>query len=170
MNLFKLIVSFIILFPAHNSWGCDCKELGPLKYLRTLSIQNSHLIFLGELLTIDTSTASYSLKIIELFKGEITDSIINGRYYDSCSLVPNGSGKWIIYAKFREDSFIEISSCLASRSDLDPICINCYYIKPPLSYNSTKTEHHKIEIAEFVQKAKQDWKEEVIYLRNLKDK
>jgi hypothetical protein len=126
-----------------------------------ISFSESDLVFLGELIDFDTIDYSYTYRIIEEFKGEFRSSIIKGKYFDSCSKFPREKGKWIVYADFK-NGFIDISQCLASRSEINPICINCYEIPQPVS------SEDNIKISLLKAKALNDWKNEIEILRKLK--
>ena len=167
-NTIKILV--IILFSLSDyALGCDCKDLRPLEKVRQMSINESDIIFLGELIEIDTANYTYSFRIIEKFKGEHNDSIINGKLFGSCSVFPSDRGKWIVYAKVKED-MINISECLASRSEKNPICLNCYQIPSPLSRYSNKKEKKKfiLERDSLRNKAIEDWNNEIEFLRRQK--
>lgn len=152
---------------SNQTFCCGCRDLGPLDSLRAISYNNSDLVFLGELIDFDTTEYSYTFRIIELYKGESKTKLIKGKYFDSCSLFPTEKCKWIVYAIVRENNLINISHCLASRSELQPICIGCYLPPPPLRPNASKLENQKSKELEklFWEKAKNDWIEEIELLR-----
>ncbi len=82
-----------------------------LEKVRQISINESDIIFLGELIDFDTVDCSYSFSIIEKFKGAHKDSIIKGKVFSSCSLFPVDKSKWIVYAKLK-GNIIDMSECL----------------------------------------------------------
>jgi hypothetical protein len=159
--LLILSISFSIQVVA-----CDCKNLGPLDSLRQISFNESDFVFLGELIELDTIDHTYTFRIIESFKGENKDSIIKGKYFDSCSKFPRDKSRWIVYADLREN-LIDINQCLASRSELNPICIFCYEIPPPVSNEIEKKEFEK-EMTSLKNKALEDWTKEIEILRKMK--
>ena len=161
-----------MVFISYQTYCCDCKDLGPLDSLRKISYNNSELVFIGELIDFDTIDYSYTFRIIELFKGESKTKLIKGKYFDSCSQFPSEKCKWIIYANIRENNLINISDCLASRSELHPFCNGCYDPPPPLGLNATKLEIEESEKLEKIiwDKAKNDWIEEIELLNNNKIK
>ena len=170
MKIIKNILILIIVLTSNQAYCCDCKDLGSLDSLRIISYNNSELVFLGELIDFDTTDYSYTFRIIELFKGESKTIIKKGKYFDSCSQFPKDKGKWIIYANYRENDLIDISQCLASRSELNPICIGCYRLPPPLKPNSTGMEKKESneKFNSLREKAKLDWNNEIELLRKEK--
>jgi len=167
MRVIKKILILLIIFISNPAYCCDCKDLGPLESLRLISFKNSELVFLGELIEFDTSDYSFTFQIIEIFKGKSKTKLIKGKSFDSCSQFPTDKSKWIIYANYRESDYIDISNCLASRSELNPICIGCYTIPPPLSSNAMEfeiTESNK-KFNDLLDKAKTDWNTEIELLR-----
>ena len=170
MKYLKNILLIIAISLTNNSFGCDCKDLGPLDSLRQISYVESELVFLGELVEYDTTNFTYSFRIIEQFKGEQRESIIKGKYFDSCSEFPHDNGMWIVYADLRE-GLIDINQCLASRSKANPICINCYELPRPLSTASTEKdkENFENEINRLKTKAQEDWENEIQLLRQMKE-
>lgn len=151
--------------------GCSCKWIKPLDTLRTISYK-SDIVFLGELIKTDTANNSYAFKILELFKGNYKDSVIFGQYFDSCSLLPLDTGKWIVYADIEDNFQINISDCLGSRSEKNPWCTNCYEL--PLPDNHPKSKKYALSfqksMAELKKQAIKDWNEELIILKNLRMK
>ncbi len=172
MRIMKNILISIILLFSHQVYCCDCKELSPLDSLRVISYNHSDIVFLGELIDFDTSDFFYSFNIIELFKGETKSKFITGKYFDSCSQLPTEKCEWIVYANIKDNNIIDINSCLASRSKLRPICINCYDPPQPLMPNTTEYEKGKLKELEriFWETAKNDWIKEIELLRNRKIK
>ncbi len=166
MNRLCQIILLLYLFLATKANGCSCRILTPIDTLRKISYK-SEIIFLGELVNTDTIKKTYTLKILELYKGHYADSIIHGHYYGSCSLIPTDVGKWIIYADFESDNQINISECTGSRSSLNPMCLNCYDLPPPVKHSSRKKEIQEFDEAlkTLHKRAIQDWNEEINILR-----
>ena len=166
------VIFILMLLTSADLYACTCKNLGSLSKLRKLSYDNSEIIFLGNLVGVDSTNNTYAFEIVELFKGQSQSNIIKGKYFDSCSVVPSVKGKWIVYANF-EDGFINIDECLASRSKRNPFCVNCYSIPPPPPEETTL--HTKIRLRkakkflrDLITKMRKDWKEETEILRQLK--
>ena len=166
MKHIRNILITISIFISSQTFGCDCKNLGPLDSLRQISYNESDFVFLGELIEVDTIYFTFTFRIIEKFKGEVRNSIIKGKCFDSCSIFPRDKCLWIIYADTKE-GLIDINQCLASRSEMNPICINCYDIPDPYSNEKEKKEYEK-EIELLKRKAIYDWKNEIEILRQRK--
>jgi len=130
MTFINTILVIFLCSLSDYAFSCDCKVLQSLEKVRQISINESDIIFLGELIEFDTVNFSYSFKIIEMYKGVHKDSIIMGKVFSSCSLFPVDKSKWIVYAKAK-GNLIDISECLASRSEENPICLNCYKMPAP---------------------------------------
>lgn len=160
--------TIILFFTSTDLYSCDCKNIGPIDSLRKIGYEISDIVFLGELVKIDTITFTYTFKIIEQFKGEYTSSIIKGKLFDSCSKFPRDKGKWIIYANIEKEEFINIDQCLGSRSEINPRCVNCYMIPHPLPPNASEKDKNKFEnaIKALKDRAKEDWNNEIDWLRN----
>lgn len=169
MKKTRLILLFCLILSI-EAFGCECKDFGSLDSLRQLSLEISDVVFYGELIDYDTIDLTYKFKIHEIFKGNIQDSLIIGKYHDSCSKFPKDKGKWIVYADLRKTGFIDISQCLISRSEKNPICLNCYEIPEPLNPNAELPELNKADndFFELEKRAKEDWYIELEMLRKEK--
>jgi hypothetical protein len=170
MKLSRLILICITVFVTNKLYGCECNNFGSLDSLRQISYDYSDIVFLGELIDYDTTDYSYTFKIIEVFKG-VSDSIfINGKIFNSCSRIPEDKCKWIVYADFVGSDYIDISQCLASRSELNPAFISCYEIPPPIRSKATENKIKKFneQIEELYRRAKTDWDDEIELLRKRK--
>ena len=167
MRIIKNILITLIIVISNQVYSCDCKDLGPLDSLRIISYNFSDLVFLGELVDIDTMDFSYTFKIIELYKGEIKTELIKGKYFDSCSSFPKEKCKWIVYANIRSTNVIDINGCLASRSELHPFCNGCFTPPRPLRPDATRIEIEKAKQLkkEILENAKKEWFEEIEILR-----
>jgi hypothetical protein len=170
MKKIIFIIQLLLISLPFDSYCCKCKDLGKLDSMREIGYEYSDLVFLGELIEYDTTDHSFTFQIIEIFKGDYDSITIKGGYFSSCSMFPRDKCKWIIYANFEENNLIEVDQCLTSRSEMNPICIGCYEIPPPLSLNPTEKEKKENEIKkqDLIEKAKKDWFEEIEWLRNKK--
>jgi len=168
--MIKNLLVLLTLIISEQTFCCDCKNLKPLDSLRNISYNQSEIVFLGELIDYNTIENSFTFKIIELFKGEIKSIFIKGKSFDSCSTFPMDKCKWIVYANFQESDYISINQCGASRSENNPICINCYEIPGPteLSGKSNEDDEFNKKIKLIKEKAVVDWNEEIILLRSKK--
>ncbi|MBL7849605.1 MAG: hypothetical protein JNN04_01795, partial [Cyclobacteriaceae bacterium] len=71
--------------------------------------------------------------IVELFKGQLADSIISGEYRTSCSGFAE-NGRWIIYVESIDKGLIDFNVCGISRSFDRPewIMVSDYSFPGPL--------------------------------------
>lgn len=68
--------------------ACDCKIIMNLKNAQKHEFERSELIFLGKVIEMNTD-GSYTLEIIELFKGDVEEPTIEGgKMVDYCSHSP----------------------------------------------------------------------------------
>ncbi len=99
------------------------------------------LVFLGEL--IESGEEEYSFLVLEIFKGKPEKKTLKGKYFDSCCMLPRDPGRWIVYADLEENGFLNITFCLPSRSEINPVCIGCYtppYLPSPEYPDSLKID------------------------------
>lgn len=157
-----LLLIVLISLPK-ESLACDCYEISPLDKLRQISFNKSDMVFLGELIETNNVSNIYTFSISEIFKGKPQYSIIKGKYFSSCSSLLRDKGRWIVYADYKEP-FIDISQCLASRSEINPWCVNCYLPPPPYRNEKERIDSEKIA-ALLEKKAQSDWYEEIEILR-----
>ena len=166
MKKYKIIILLISFFSVGKVYSCHCKDLGSLDSLRHISFNNSNIVFLGELQHYDSTNNTFSFKITEVFKGKPTTTIIKGKYFDSCSLIPKDKGRWIIYAEVRENGLISISDCFASRSERKPTDISCYLSPiPPHPDKKTTNQNQENYLKGLKEKALKDWQDEITILR-----
>jgi len=168
MTFINTILVIFLCSLSDYAFSCDCKVLQSLEKVRQISINESDIIFLGELIDFDTVDCSYSFSIIEKFKGAHKDSIIKGKVFSSCSLFPVDKSKWIVYAKLK-GNIIDMSECLASRSEENPICLNCYKMPAPIKrFSKRKLKEFEKEKDVLKNKARVDWNNEIEILRKEK--
>ncbi len=127
--ILPLISLCLLLLPVVAN-ACVCDKQKPLKEARIWNIEQSEVIFLGELIHYTDST--YRFKIVEAFKGiDPSETYIDGDYNTSCSLIPNTEGQWLVYARGSQN--IDISFCSLSRPKSRPTSMNAQelHIVPP---------------------------------------
>ena len=174
MDRFIKIIAILTFICEGNLFACECKDFGPLDSIRKVSFNYSDIVFLGELGSIDTlNYSSFIFKIIETFKGNHSSKTIEGIDPTSCSFFPTDDGKWIVYANYTDKSTkIEISQCLGSRSKLNPRRLFCYTAPPPPRPKKKIAEEYERKTKEYseklLMKARKDWEEELILLREMK--
>lgn len=158
--------NFLFLFfllSSTQSFACDCKEIQPLDTTRAKSFAWSYVVFLGELTGVDTVSETYTFTVLELFKGGTTHKTLTGKYFNSCSKMPDEKGRWLVYADVEGD-FINISDCLASRSEAKPFCVNC--LPPPPPPGLEKDIKQERALADHEKRSQQKWHEELEWLRS----
>lgn len=91
IRLLFLILSSLIWIQSH---GCDCKGKTLREYQKT-EFNNAKMVFIADVLSSDKENGTYKLRIVEVFKGQLKDSVVSGEYRTSCSGFAEG-GRWII--------------------------------------------------------------------------
>lgn len=108
---FILLLKFILLF--ENSYACDCQKPSKRDTSVVYGLQNYNLVFLGEI--IESNHKSYSIKVLELYKGSVESETIYGGTSDNCSVIP-AKGLCIVFANRDKNSFLNIRICSPSLS------------------------------------------------------
>jgi hypothetical protein len=152
--------------------ACQCMDYYSLDSLRSISFEDSDIVFLGELVANDTTDYSYEFLIYELFKGDFKTTRVKGKYFSSCSMYPSDGKMWLIYGRFEQDSLIDINQCLASRSFDDPMGYLYVPPPPPPPNQDYKTDtcnyyllDYELKLLKTKQKAFIDLIEDIEYLR-----
>ncbi len=163
-----LILAFLILVQL-NSFACDCKSIENLKEIQELSYQENELIFIGEAIG-SNDDGTFQLRLIELLKGTLEDSVISGITKSSCSLHPNMHEIWLVYVNKNEDGTIEIYDCGLSRNFNSPYFISKNHDIPipphPNIRNDTdKLINHELLNLEIQKQLLEILKNEIIALR-----
>ena len=105
---------FLLLAFSNFSFACKCLELPKNKIVET-GLKQSDMVFYGEVVKSDAIAMTYSFKILEVFKGNPSSTILNGTVTTNCDLFPE-KGVWIVYAKLNTDNSISMDMCLPSQS------------------------------------------------------
>lgn len=108
---FILFLKFILF--SGNSYACDCQKPSRRDTSVVYGLQNYNLIFLGEI--IESNHNTYSIKILELYKGSVESETIYGGTRDNCSVIP-AKGLCIVFANRDKNSFLDIRLCSPSLS------------------------------------------------------
>jgi hypothetical protein len=124
------LVTLLTLATTMLSSACICK-LMTLKELRKKEFLRSSIILIGDISHKDNS---YQVKLVELLKGEIRDSLFTVYIRSSCAIPPT-EGRWIIYVNSIPKIGVELFSCGLSRSFLSPIV----YVKEYLIEDGEKS-------------------------------
>jgi hypothetical protein len=159
----KIYVAFfaLLLFLDVSS---QCQKTISLDSLQILNFRKYDLVFLGEVMELDTIAFVSKIKIYELFKGNTTSVFIEARITNSYTYVPEPSGLWLIYANLVSDSIISISDNSLSRSNINPDRIFYYTPEPPM--NKKDKRDYPIQAINLKINALTEWNNELYKLRN----
>lgn len=127
----KIILILTFLTISINSFACDCKSIDNLEKAQEQAYKNHNLIFLGEVIESNTND-EYKLRIIELYKGNLTDSIVTGwtGLNLGCELFPKLEDHiWLVYTNKADKIYID--ECGLSRSIRFPYLNNKNASVPP---------------------------------------
>jgi hypothetical protein len=130
--LIVALLSFLVLtIQLTPSFGYDCLRIRNLKKAQKESFLENDLIFIGEA-TVVNSDGSYQLKIIEILKGNLNDSVVVGGVDKFFALSPFEIGEtWLVYTIKNHDGSITIPDCGLSRSTRFPFYFGSPYSPPP---------------------------------------
>lgn len=155
LNIFLSLIILPMLIHGQSSLKLDSIQLN--------NFRSADLVFLGEVIEIDTIKLTCKMKEYEIFKGqpsEIVSFIITTGY----TFIPEPAGLWIIYANKVNDAVYTVSDKSISRSNLNPDRIYYYLPKPPKS-KKDKTNFSTMAINRKVN-ALTEWNNELYKLRN----
>jgi len=141
----------------------QCQKSISLDSLQVLNFRKYDIVFLGEVMELDTLDLVSRIKIYELFKGKSTSIFIEARITTSYTFVPEPSGLWLIYANQVSDSIISISDNSLSRSNINPDRI-FYYTPEPLMNKKDRREY-PIQAINLKINALTEWNNELYKLR-----
>ena len=126
-------------------------------------------------MTAINSDGSYQLKVVELFKGNVTDStIVGGTIIDYCSRFPYENDEiWLVYTNKYQNGTITIPDCGLSRSYTFPFYSGSDYLPPPpprLTHKNEAVERlsDKIKSLEMHKQALAELRYEIEQLRKWK--
>lgn len=114
---FTLVVGAALF--SHSSFACDCVPFTGENWKAEKvykNIETSSLVFIGDVISHNDST--YSIKVLDLIKGETATDTLTGYNYQtsSCSKFVT-EGLWVIYTRLDESGRIpEIDGCSISRN------------------------------------------------------
>ncbi|HEY4651631.1 MAG TPA: hypothetical protein VIG72_09460 [Pontibacter sp.] len=124
MNYIKrlALVVGVALF-SHSSFACNCVPfIGENWKAEKVykNIETSGLVFIGDVISHNDST--YSIKVLDLIKGEAGTDTLSGYNYPTSSCSKSVTeGLWIIYTSLDESGRIpEIDGCSISRNLSNP--------------------------------------------------
>lgn len=163
-------LSLLLFLLGNVSFACDFeinRNIRPV--FDSAEYNGADLIFLGELISRDTINGSYSFKVLELFKGQLSskDSIIYGFAYSSCSGFPHEYGKWIVYTNWEKNKTTDFFTGSRTRALEWPYFLGSMgYYEGKLNNDLTWDEKRPFMLSA----AKKDWYRELKQLRKLKKK
>ena len=104
--------------------ACDCYDVKNLQKTQKEQFEMSSLIFVGAVEQLNDD-GTYCFKVIELLKGQLSDSLIHGKPLGYCYQTPRKwEYMWLIYANPNSDGTITIDECSLSRSFFFPYLSN----------------------------------------------
>ena len=128
----QILTIIMILALSTKIFACECPEYN-LEELDKVSYEWSDVILIGEIIKTGTD---YQIKVIEILKGKIDESIIIGKTmgdsaeYNTCTFYPNRKGEYLLYLKKRVINgmtYYYSSECLGSRLlnlDYSPVSLD----------------------------------------------
>ncbi len=165
----RILLAIIFLSGSINTLACDCKEIKNLKKAQQEAFKNNDLIFIAEVIE-SRQGESFRLRVIELFKGELSDSILTRslkKNYGCESFPKLEDGYWLIYTNRTDE--IHIDECGLSRSFRFPYLDNnnANVYPPPPSFEVNDIIDHQFTIIEHYSRAMSILQEEIEQLRAL---
>jgi hypothetical protein len=153
------IILFLIILPILLNGQSSLK----LDSIQLNNFRSADLVFLGEVIEIDTFKLTCKMKEYEIFKGQSSE-IVNFIITSGYTFIPEPAGLWIIYANKVSDAVYTVSDKSISRSNLNPDRIYYYLPKPP----KRKEDRHDYSIKAINRKinALTEWNNELYKLRS----
>lgn len=136
---------------------------GKLDSIQSNNFRNADLVFLGEVLEIDTINLTCKMREYEIFKGQYAE-FVNIIITTGYTFIPEPAGLWIIYANKVNDSVYSVSDKSISRSNLNPDRIIYYIPKTPGKKGDKR--NYLIEAINRKVNALTEWNNELYKLRN----
>lgn len=162
-----------LYFAVQPAFACDCSPiyLSRWKAERVREyVNNSELVFIGEAFT--GENAKYGIKVLDVFKGDITPgTVLYGVSQSSCSQSA-GEGIWIVYTSVLPDGLIDLELCSLTRSITDPYLFTPPPLPPPelgINYDSLMDEvndHRQEELGVFLKNWSAEYAMLVAYRNN----
>lgn len=159
----KIYVAFFALLLFLDVSSQSQKTIS-LDSLQILNFRKYDIVFLGEVMELDTLALVSRIKIYELFKGKSTSIFIEARITNSYTFVPEPAGLWLIYANQVSEGIISISDNSLSRSNINPDRIFYYTPEPPM--NKKDRRDYPIQAINLKFNALTEWNNELYRLRN----
>lgn len=150
-NFTVIALGFCLYFAVQPAFACECYPiyLSRWKAERVREhINNSELVFIGEAFTVEN--AKYGIKVLDVFKGDITPgTVLYGMPQSSCSQSA-GEGIWIVYTSVLPNGRIDLELCSLTRNITNPYLFTPPPPPPPelgINYDSLmgKVDDHRQE-------------------------
>ncbi|PVY36085.1 hypothetical protein [Pontibacter virosus] len=170
----KLVLLVCLSLFCHSTYSCECIPKRWEAGVVSDRIENTDLIFIGEVFSLDSGT--YKIRVVDLFKGQVaSDTLIGYNSYNDCYTMTVTKGLWIIYTGLDKHGRIpEVPACgvVLSRSLTEPE--NQFVIVPPPP--SDKLDSIAVEAFYKAQEREQlllhmkNWMNEYVLLTNYRNK
>ena len=165
----NLWILFILI--SLKSIACTC-ALKTLSELQKLEIENSELIFIGEVIEVNKSDRTFKIKVTEsLNKNDNQGTIYTGENWQYCDPFIGEKGKWIVYGNLK-NGFLKLNRCGLSRSFDKPV-VNPIPPPSPKIMTSLNEKEKKVlwdKLREDnLKKGQTELKEEINALRRIRD-
>ncbi|QCX39042.1 hypothetical protein FF125_16100 [Aureibaculum algae] len=160
-----LILIILTLSIGIESYACNCGIPKSLELEQDYNYENSECIFVGEVLEVNKTENTFTIKVIESFNGNDNLNVYKGTYDEQCGPIIDTKGKWLIYANLNSDNILVVGSCGISRNFKNPeynVTIEGLLIK---EFKGTAEDQGK----KFNDKGKKDLKVEIERLRVKKE-
>ena len=104
----------MILHQSH--FACDCVTYFTVQETDQNSLENSDLVFLGEVLK---TGKDFVITVKEVFKGSLITDTLRGsqdNLRSNCVFYPSKTGLYLIYGNMSDQQILELNQCAATRS------------------------------------------------------
>lgn len=114
-KLGKPILLILLFALSYNSYACICISDRMKHWLPRVQrdYATSELVFMGEVISVGEQ--GYKVKVIDVFKGNISPDTILIAEYDSCSWLAS-KGLCMVYGNISDKGTLEVSGCSISRN------------------------------------------------------
>jgi len=127
----RTILFALALVLSTANYACSCSPPGKYEVALSKEIEYSDNVIIGEILEISDNQKVITLKVKEIFKGELKQGQIitfKNNYY--CEPFVDELGDWLIYSRMLDGEF-SINPCGLSRSLKNPIKNRYFSVIPP---------------------------------------
>ncbi|OOG77862.1 hypothetical protein B0E43_03620 [Algoriphagus sp. A40] len=168
----KILCTLSFVFLTNLALACTCIFRENLKKAQKDNFEESNIVFIGKIASIDTLKWEFEIEPLEVFKGTVMNQNFKSQL-SSCSIFPKQVGDiWLIYSNQEDQDLLYISQCGLSRSFDDPFTMSSGSSSPPPPpiqkndlINSTLTIELNLSKAKI--KATKTLRKEILVLRRL---